>query len=446
MSISLLGIIFLGLGVIGWLFSERLFIATIAASAVFSTSAAVTIAGNGIPPFHVVGALAVVSAIVSMLRGAKVRHPAVPLLVLLLVWSVLVTAWAPTLFAGIPILDPRAGIDRQVYDPTPLAYTPSMAAQVAYLIVGVGVAIYLAQRPRLTPAVITIPITIGTALSALRLVPGLAEPMDAIFRNSASAGYLGFVQRHFGVFAEPSYLAVFSIAALAFTVYRLRASRGTERVALVAVVLLAPVNLFAASSGTGALGFVLLVGIALVYYGTRFLFARMKLNPWWLLLPLGVVIALITPNPLTASIAEVLDDKSGSASFRNRFASDLFSLDLTLDTFGIGVGLGASRPSSFATLVLSNLGVIGFALLAVALCLAIARVRITPGWTPAAVALFALVLAKVIAEPALSTPLLWLLVGACLYAGNRARNEEKPPLSSTVATQRGLVRQSARNA
>ncbi len=419
MSISLLGIIFIGLGLTGWLFSERLFVATLAASAVFSTSAAVTIANNGIPPFHVLATMALVSAFVSKVRGTKLLHPAVPILGVLVAWVILVTAWAPALFQGLPILDPRAGIDRQVYDPTPLQYTPSMAAQVGYLIVGIGVAIYLGQRERLSPAFLTVPMFLGSALSALRLVPGFGAPMDEIFRNSASAGYLGFVERHYGVFAEPSYLAVFSIAALAFAVYRLRPSRGFERAALIATLVLGLVNLFGTSSGTGALGFVILAVIAVGYYAFRFLFAGMRLNSIWLLVPFVIGIGLLTPNPLTASITEILDDKSGSASFRNRFASDLFSLDLTWNTFGLGVGLGASRPSSFASLVLSNIGVLGFLLLAVALWIVIARVRLLPAWAPAAVSLFALILAKVISEPALSTPLLWLLVGACMYAGRQ---------------------------
>ncbi|WP_298744242.1 hypothetical protein [uncultured Microbacterium sp.] len=439
MTFSIIGIVFLALGILGWIFSERLFIVILAASAAFTTSAAVTVGGYSVSPFHVVGVLAVISAIVSRFRGVGPGHTAATLLMCALGWSALVTAIGPSLFRGMPILEPKGGIDRQVFDPTPLAYTPSMAAQLAYLTIGVGVAVYLAQRQELRPSLATIPIALGTFLSALALLPGGGETIGALFRNSASAWYNAYEARLSGIFAEPSFLGVFSVMALAFALFRVAPAKGFEKLVLIGVILIAPITLLASGSAVGAVALVILVATAIVYYGARFIFARMKLHPAWLLVPFTLVFALATPNTLTGTLTSVITGKTDTESFRNRFASDFFSIDLTAQTYGFGVGLGASRPSSFATLVISNVGVVGFALLASAIVLALVRARRSPQWVAVPVALFALVLAKVIAEPALSTPMMWLLLGMCMYAGrtvpgspavigvDRAESVARPP-------------------
>ena len=51
--------------------------------------------------------------------------------------------------------------------------------------------------------------------------------------------------------------------------------------------------------------------------------------------------------------------KGESGSFINRTASDLYSLQLLLQTYGIGVGLGSNRTSSFLSTLFSNVGVAG---------------------------------------------------------------------------------------
>jgi hypothetical protein len=51
--------------------------------------------------------------------------------------------------------------------------------------------------------------------------------------------------------------------------------------------------------------------------------------------------------------------KGESGSFINRTAADLYSLQLLLQTYGLGVGLGSNRASSLLATLLSNVGIAG---------------------------------------------------------------------------------------
>jgi hypothetical protein len=55
-------------------------------------------------------------------------------------------------------------------------------------------------------------------------------------------------------------------------------------------------------------------------------------------------------------------DKSDTGSFIYRTTADLYSVLLTINTYGLGVGLGSNRPSSLLATVLSNTGVLGLGL------------------------------------------------------------------------------------
>lgn len=224
-------------------------------------------------------------------------------------------------------------------------------------------------------------------------------------------------------------------AALAYGVYRATTVKGWERAASVLIVALSTVNLIFADSGTAALALVLLVALAMVVYAYRFLVLGLKLHPVALFAPIVLAILLLTPNPLTDGLSSVIGSKTGTSSFANRTAADVFSLRLVGDTLGVGVGMGANRPSSFLVLVLSTVGVVGFVLLAVVMVRAL-----RPGFGPratraAAVGLVALLTAKAIAEPALSTPLIWLTLGLLMSA--RVAQGEAPRHPHTSGERHG---------
>jgi hypothetical protein len=80
-----------------------------------------------------------------------------------------------------------------------------------------------------------------------------------------------------------------------------------------------------------------------------------------------ILFVLVTPLVLAllffSGYREVLTtatvSKGESGSFINRTAADLYSLQLLLRTYGLGVGLGSNRSSSVLTTLMSNVGVAG---------------------------------------------------------------------------------------
>jgi hypothetical protein len=122
----------------------------------------------------------------------------------------------------------------------------------------------------------------------------------------------------------------------------------------------------------------------------------------------------------------VLLQKSDGDSFRVRLESDLQGFEILWHTYGLGVGLGSNRPSSFLTFLLSNLGVLGF-LLFVMFLVTLTRLALhnisrlkqdgMNNWVVAGVwGLWATIVAKIIAQPDLSfSPMwVWIFFLACL--------------------------------
>jgi hypothetical protein len=79
-----------------------------------------------------------------------------------------------------------------------------------------------------------------------------------------------------------------------------------------------------------------------------------------LLIVVALIAVAIIASPLRQSVMSQTVGKSDSQSFVNRTTRDLHALQIAVDTYGIGVGLGSNRPSSLVTTLLSNVGIIGF--------------------------------------------------------------------------------------
>jgi hypothetical protein len=119
-----------------------------------------------------------------------------------------------------------------------------------------------------------------------------------------------------------------------------------------------------------------------------------------------------------AALSEVTVAKSQSLSFRNRLASDLVSLNIFVQTAGLGVGLGSNRPSSFFTALLSNLGWIGVCVLIIFygfFCQWWFRWWKNPDLQASILAAFFVYFAtKLIALPDINDPTLWTLLSIAL--------------------------------
>ncbi len=408
MTVHAIGVAFALLAAL-FVLRRRSLAMVLGASAAFPTSAALTISGQSVPPFYVIGLAACAGLVVGRTRVSSAMMTSLRVFVFAVA---VVTLLGPTLFHGTPILLPRGGIDGQINFPTPLAYTASQAAQVFYLIIGVGVASYVASRRDEAARAVHACFAVGVGVGTLALVAhkaGAPWP-DSLFRNYASVNYNPFETRFYGTFSEPSYLAVFSVTAIAF--YAARLLMGTRRKALTLLAIAAATaQLVEADSGTAILGGVLVGAGFLTVYLAGFLAGTRKMPPLVAAVGPFAIVAILWFTNAIGSVSDMISEKAASGSATNRFAADRFSLDLLAHTHGIGVGLGANRPSSFLTMLLSCVGVIGLALFVVALVCALRSTSDDPRMVAAKWSLVALVVAKCVAEPAISTPLLWLLFG-----------------------------------
>lgn len=423
-----LGVVFILASIWSLIVSPKSLPWILAASAPFAATSAITVGDNGLPPFYVVGAAATAISCLRICRRTADGRPGLGWLSAFVWWTLLLTAFAPSFFDGIPVLIPRLGIDSQIEAPGALAYSPSNLAQCFYLIIGAGIVHYLATHPsKISPTIVGLGFAVGTLVSSVILlmtIAGISWP-SWVFDNYPGLAYgpagLDGFGRFRGIFPEPSYLAVFSIPAVAFFLFSAwRVSRWSRAVYLI-LAALAGVNISLSSSTTATLGALALAGLVLAVGIWRFFSGKVKVRPSIVLMFLGlcIVLAMISSS-LVETLNESLTEKANGSSFANRSESDAFSMSLMLDTFGFGVGLGGNRPSSMFAMLLSNVGIIG-TFLFLSLIFSALRAALTSfAWTPAVWALVGLLITKGFAEPALSTPMLWLCIGVAFAARQAA--------------------------
>lgn len=442
---TVLGGLFVIAAAIAYFRGPTAFVVVLAASAAFPASAALTLGGNALTPFSLLGVLAGVALLFD--RRRVVAGPGRSALLVFVIWSLVITVTGPLIFRGMSVLSPRDGIDDAVVAPAELAFSVSAIAQAVYLLVGALAVVFLA-RSAASPRIVAVPLALATGLSALCALCSLAGvpwPHE-LFDTNPNVLYSdtsdGVSSRLRGIFNEPSELAGFSLAAAAYFAVAAAKSRGWERLLSILFGGLALLNISLSSSGTAAIGvavFALVGGVTILINLVR---SGGRSVPYVLfgVLVLGLLV-VVFGRELADWMNGIVNGKIGSESYVNRTASDLFSLGVASDTGGVGVGLGANRPSSFLTMLLSCVGVVGAGAFAV-FVLAVARgATRSVAAQPALWSLIALLIAKSVSLPDLSTPLLWLLLGVCASTswvatdarGRRERVSERPRRVRQVA-------------
>lgn len=410
---TVLGAVFIALTAFG-LFKRRALPWILALSAAFPYSAALVIAGNSLYPFHLVAAAA--TALLIFDRSTE-RRPIPPALLspmtLFVGWAFFITAVGPIMFAGQPVLGARTGIDQAVESQDPLSFSVSSIAQAVYLGLTVGAVLYVATR-RVSPHIALVPFAVGTVLGSINLASitfGLPWPA-ALFDTSANVFY-SFRYRG-GIFNEASEFGGFSVAAAALFAVMIARSTGWLRVSSIVLVSLALINLSQVRAGTALAGLILIVIIGVGAIIWRLVRTGRGMVLIFYLVSTGTIAMLLIGASIFAWGSEIFVGKVGSTSLNARSSSDEFSLELALQTLGLGVGLGSNRPSSFATMLLSCVGVIGFTAFALLIARLIARALRAPGGAPYAWALIAFLAAKAVSLPDLTTPGMWMLIIACM--------------------------------
>jgi hypothetical protein len=343
----------------------------------------------------------------------------------------------PNIFLGLPVYSPKLGLDDQLNHMSSLAFEVSHLNQVAQLVVNALIVYILWLKP-IAPTVLIRSITLGWAIviffclwQLLANVTGIYFPEEYLYTVEGwSLGkdqMLGSFSRVNGPFVEPSLLATYLTGMFGFfLVLWIRKPTGMVLLALLLTVF----SMLITVSSTAYISLMLILLAALFCFGlVPLIRGGWIYHSIWRLFISLVILALILAFGSFASsemrelIDLVLFEKSEGDSFLVRFDADIQSAQMVWQTYGMGVGLGGNRPSSFLLFLLSNVGLVGFALFALFI-FSLSRLafkqmiskdssasKLSPIWVQAAVwGFWATILAKIIAQPDLSFAPMWIWI------------------------------------
>lgn len=421
--------------VLGWVFIPSTLLALrgrrswvpwlLSAAMPFSQSDALILGHNTIQPFYIAAFAPMVFVIRDIFsRDVRPRSQSFESLIWWTVaYIILATLTLPFIFNGIGVLLPRGGLDEEVLSPGKLAFSISNVAQTGYFILASFVVIFFARIANPGKQYLSLGFGIGTVFNFwayIAWMTGFPFPSKIFDTDPQTIYYANYDSgaRIRGIFAEPSQLATFSIAALVFFLFLMIRSNGKRRFWSLAAFIANCLILAAAFSGIAVVAVGTTVALILAIYGMRFVMGRSNLSPWIVFLALvTLVIAVLQLGPISQYLDTLVGGKLESSSFSARDTSNWFSVGIIDQTWGFGVGLGSSRPSSFLALLGSNIGIIGTTLFAAIVVIVIrAAWRNRSHFEPAMWSLLAVLAAKVAGQPDMSLPILWMSIAACAVA------------------------------
>jgi hypothetical protein len=221
-------------------------------------------------------------------------------------------------------------------------------------------------------AYVTAHITLGL-IDLAGKIAGVGDVLEPI--RTASFSYLTTVEeagfwRIVGGYSEASTFGAASLLCIAFTFTYWRYTRSLTALIMSALLL---ILLLLSTSSTAYVGLALLgvpVGFAIL-----FSLARDRLTAQDFLLiglafvgVVGVLAIFLFNEKAMAPFIELFEqmvlNKASSDSAKERFYWNSVSLMSFFDTYGLGIGMGSSRSSSWLVSIISQLGLIGSLMLA----------------------------------------------------------------------------------
>lgn len=454
MEITLIGFIFLPLGIYSLCCRKSWLLPLLIFASIFQGAAVVNLSGGvdyGLSPYYFLALLVSSRLWAATLAGgvSVFRRRWIPFAA----FSAIAIAGAfilPVLFQGMPVFNPREGIDEQQGDLSSLTLTLGNVSHTVYLFLNISVLVAFYQEAQKHGSshierAIHISGFIVCAVGMyqlLHMMTGIFFPFETLYSNiqvrkemvTDLTGY----QRVFSTFPEPSYFSAFLASYIFFFLARKGANLYKRPIKMSFLISLL-VLLFLSGSSTGYAAF-MLAGIAWYIFGTKI---SAKAYIFRVSLALAFVFAIFYlpeyfPLIQTYIYAAVLE-KNSSASAGNRLAADLWGLTLTTSTFGFGVGLGANATSSLVTMLLSNCGILGCAMFMIAVFKDVKKFKQTEERLAikhqAGVGLWAFVAvmcAMFVAIPYVNWPILWIIWGVVLALTTSAKLENRFLTASTA--------------
>lgn len=438
-SLTLVTVAVIAFGVV----SRRGYGRALALAGATPVGAALIAGGTPVPTFYAVAIGAALGLVGRLLartrRWERLSHPPAPGVVPLVAfaaWGVLVTLLAPYVFSGLGVL-----ADTGVRRLTPGVLSQSNIAQIAYLVLGVCVVVFLSRSRWAGPEIIGTAAGLPVLLSlwAYLGMYGLPFPLG-FFDNSPNFAFIetevGGAPRFRGIFSEPSALGGACLVAIAYMLSRMQQVEGLRRLGALFVVVIATVLGILSTSATFIVAGALLISVVGVVSVLRFVLRRGPMSLLTFSLLWSASLAAFWYLPVLVNVFEqVLGAKVASSSYTDRSSADTYSYRLVLDTFFVGVGLGSNRPSSFVAGLLSTVGLVGTTLFVTVVWIMVREAYPIPNCRPVVWALAAFLITKAIAGPDLNDTngLLWMCLGVLAHGVVVARRKGAEPTGRSTS-------------
>lgn len=446
MSVTILGLVLLAVFFGFMCFAPGKFIFCVALSACFPDSAVVVVRDIAVSPYFVSIVLYAVCEFVIARKLRAVDRP-IPhrsintvkkLLVALGLYSLFITLVGPGFFARLGVIAAGLGLDDQIGRLSQLSYSTSNLAQVIYLGLNICLVLTMASAPRISLKLVMLGLGIGVLVALLVGVfeDSAYKAIHSAFDNSPRNFYATeniYDLRWRGQFSEASHLGAFSTTIVFLAASALVTERRMPWTGYYALLMVAGIVLLVQSvSGTAVVAVMVMLAISValgVFHIVQKGFMRIG---WFFLSTVALITGAVVSVPVFQRVSAIISAKTSSSSYSNRGAADLHGLNLLMDSWFLGVGLGSNRTSSLVALLLSNIGIVGTALFlgSMVWLLSLAgRSNGLPG-VPAAWGMGAMLVCCVISVADPTAPLLWLLAGT---AASAASTLQKPPLQPVTS-------------
>ena len=445
------------LGIVLFLLGQQAILTGLIISSVFQATAYINIGSSPIIVYYFFGVLFVLRGAIDLFwlplrwRMPKQNNPLLYLLAFVLI-AVLGAFILPQIFYGTLVYSPKISIDDQFNNMTRLALESQHFNQSIQLLVNALIFIIIWFRV-ISPLVFIRAIVLSLVFAlAIAIWQVLSNATNIYFPNEllytvegwslGNEQLIGSFSRVNSTFLEPSVFATYLTGIFAFLLVWWIRRPGWV---LLGGVLLTLFSMLITTSTTAYVGIVGVLACALLGIGLLQLINGGWTSKSLLVLMFATVaviwiglIVFVGSSELRDLVNVVLLQKSDGDSFKVRLESDLQGFEILWHTYGLGVGLGSNRPSSFLTLLLSNVGILGFVLFGLFL-VALTRLVLDHisrlneqsmnNWVVAGVwGLWATIAAKISAQPDISfSPMwVWIFFLACLcHADARFIHEKK---------------------
>jgi hypothetical protein len=275
------------------------------------------------------------------------------------------------------------------------------------------------------------------------LYGGLPFPADFFYSNAGygradSQSMVGLFRIN-GPFEEPATLGYVFTGYLLFSWTRYRLRPTTPSALMIAACIFC---MLVSTSTTAFLGLFLFACVALsdVAAARISLFTRNVSSGQITILALmlagllaGSIVASIHWGEIAYIVQNTILQKSESTSFQQRSFADLMAVQIFVETYGIGIGLGSHKANSLLLTLLSNTGILGVVLFGAFLWPLLRQIPAATGRgmtefsrrsiAPFQWALIGLTLIHVFSNPNLSALVVWVQMGALLSLHAALRKE-----------------------